>query len=302
MESIYRRSVLLVGAGTLASMAGCSGGSEGGGDTNGGDSDDATTTTTTTEQPDTTEQPTTLALENTHLCAEAPSGYQQYSEQPEGTYDPGDVVWVYFEPSTVGTKSDTIDKTVPESADLSTVFLTVNFSPPTEFEGGGHTVEIEVTDAIAGTSASTSVDFEVDAGLQYTSGEYGIGTFAFTEEEASGYQEYTEKSEAEYGPTERVWYYYEIDGFAYEETSNALTHDLQITETLTGPEGEIWSQVEIPLKDMFEPDIDLDTYFVADYLAPSEEWMTGEYTIRLEVSDGLADNSVTERYTFAVVE
>lgn len=329
MDPIQRRSFLLAGVGTLTTIAGCSGGGDdpANGDTNGGGSGGDETT----EPADTTtEQPASLSLENTHFCAESPSGYREYTEKPEATYDPGDVVWVYFEPSTVGTeaagegeirfeydvtwevrdpenevvgtKEDTIEKTVPEGADLSTVFLTVNFSPPMEFDGGTHTMELEVTDAIAGNTASKTIEFDVDSGLQYTAGEFGIGTFVFTKDEARGYQEYTEKPNAEYGPNDTVWYYYEIDGFAYEETSNALTHDLQIIETVTGPEGDIWSQVEIPLKDMFEPDTDLDTYHVADHLAPSEEWMAGEYTIRLEVTDGLAGEDVTELFRFTVGE
>ncbi|MEF8787126.1 MAG: hypothetical protein V5A45_14430 [Haloarculaceae archaeon] len=319
MNQVSRRYVLLVGGGAVAALAGCSGGGSGEGDG---------TTTVPTEDGDT--QPSTLAIENSVLCAEQPTGYQNYTEQPEGTYDPGDVVWVYFEPTSVGTEpagegeirfeydltwtvtapdgeelgtmNESVSRTLADSADLSTVFLAVNFSPSMEFEEGTHTMEIEVTDTIADNTATETVEFSVDPGLEYTSGEFGIETFVFTEDEARGYDDYTPNPDAEYGPTETVWYYYEIDGFAYEETSNELRADLQILETLTGPEGEIWSQADIPLSNTFDTSVDLDTYYVTDRLSPSDEWIAGEYTLRLEVTDRHTDESVTETYTFTVPE
>lgn len=319
MSQITRRSLLIAGTGAVAVLAGCSG-------DNGEPSEETTTESTTT----TLAQPTTLEIENPVPCSEAPTGYQQYTEQPERTYDPGDMIWVYFEPSTVGTESagegeiqfeydftisvtdpngenlgtveDTASKTIPEGSDLSKVFLSASYSPPMEFEEGTHTLELEVSDTIAGNTATKSIEFEVDSGLEYTSGDFGFGEFAFTESEARDYRDYNERSPAEYGPKESVWYYYEIQGFAYEETSNALTPDLSIYETLTGPEGDIWSQADIPLSNMFDPEVDLDTYFVADWVSPSEEWMLGEYELHFEVTDGHTGETVTETYTFTVVE
>lgn len=321
MSLITRRSLLIAGAGTLAAMAGCS-----------GDDGVPSGETETTAEPTTStpEQPTTLEIENPVLCSEKPTGYREYTEQPNGTYDPGDVIWVYFEPSKTGTESagdgeikfnydftisvtdpdgenlgtieDSAGRTVPEGADLSNVFLFASYSPPTEFVAGTHTLELEVTDTIANNTATESIEFEVDSGLEYTSGEFGIGRFVFTESEARDYRDYDENPEAEYGPTDTVWYYYEIDGFAYEETSNAKTPDLQITETVTGPEGEIWSQANIPLSNMFDPSIDLDTYYIADRISPSEEWLAGNYEIQLKVTDGYTDETVPETFTFTIVE
>lgn len=323
MRQLTRRSLLIAGTGAVAALAGCSG--------DDGDPGAGTTTTTTTDRTTTTAaQPTTLEIGNLTLCSEAPTGYREYTEQPEGTYEPDDLVWVYFEPSTVGTEpadekeiqfeyeftisvtdpngenlgtvEDTVSKTIPEGSDLSKVFLSANYSPPTAFEEGTHTFELEVTDTIAGNTATESIEFDVDSGLEYTTGDFGFGEFAFTESEARGYRDYDERSPPEYGPTEPVWYYYEIQGFAYEETSNALTPDLSIYETLTGPEGDIWSEADIPLSNMFDPEIDLDTYYVADRVVPSEEWLPGEYELRFEVTDGYTDETVTETYTFTVVE
>ncbi len=322
MGHLTRRHLLLLSGGAAAALAGCSGDGSDGTD---GEGDGPTDST---EGGD--EQPSSLAIENTVLCTEQPTGYREYTEQPEGTYDPGDVVWVYFEPSSVGTESagegelrfeydliwtvttpdgeeletmtESVSRTFSESTDFSTVFLVVNFSPAMEFDGGTYTMDIEATDTIAGNTATETVEFTVDAGLEYASGEFGISTFEFIESEAGGYDDYTPRPDAEYGPTETIWYYYEIDGFAYEETSNALTPALQITETLTGPEGEIWSQADIPLSNRFDPSTDLDTYYVTDRLSPTEEWVPGEYTIRFEVTDGHTGESVTESYTFTVPE
>lgn len=326
MGTATRRSLLVAGAGALAALAGCSGD---GGANGGTDATQSTTAQPTTSQPTTAAQPTTLEIENPVLCAEQPSGYRDYTEQPEGTYEPGDVVWLYFEPSTTGTESagegelrfeydftisvtgpdgenlgsveDTAGKTIPEGSDLSKVFLSASFSPPMEFEAGTHTLEVEVTDTIAGNSASTAVEFEVESGLERAAGEFGFGRFVFIESQAQGYREYDEKPGAEYDPTDDVWYYYEIDGFAYEETADGLTHDLELVETLTGPEGDVWGRNRIPLTRRFEPDTDLDTYWVTDFISPSEEWFAGEYELQFELTDGYTEETVTETYTFSVV-
>lgn len=330
MSTLTRRSLLIVGTGALVALAGCSGDGGSGGGTETTTQSTTTTRPTTTTQSTTSAQPPSLEIENPVLCTERPTGYREYAEQPEDTYEPDDVVWLYFEPSTTGTESagegeirfeydftinvtgpsgeslgtveDTASKTIPEGSDLSTVFLSASFSPPTEFEAGTHALEVEVTDTIAGNTAATTVEFGVESAFEQAAGEFGFGRFAFTENQAREYRDYDEKPNAEYGPTDEVWYYYEIDGFAYEETTDALTHDLQLVETLTGPEGEVWSQADIPLSNRFEPDVDLDKYWVTDLVSPSDEWLPGEYELQFELTDGYTDETVTERYTFTVVE
>ena len=310
---------MLAGTGAIAALAGC-----------GGSGDGATPTATPQSTPTTTGHPESLALEHLRLCTERPTGYREYTAQPEQTYDPGDVVWVYFEPTTtatepagegelrfeyafvisvtgpegeeLGTVEDTAGKTVPEGADLSTIFLSASFSPPTEFEAGAHTLTVDVTDTIADTTATATAEFEVESPIESTAGDFGFGEFAFTESEARGYRDYDERSPPEFGPTETVWYYYEIQGFAYEETENALSHELSITETLTGPEGEIWSQADIPLSNRFDPETDLDTYYVADRVSPETEWLPGEYELHFDIEDGLAAATTTETRTFTVAE
>lgn len=37
-----------------------------------------------------------LGLSNIVFCSERPKGYMDYEEQPDATFEPGDVVWIYF--------------------------------------------------------------------------------------------------------------------------------------------------------------------------------------------------------------
>lgn len=309
---------------TIATLAGCAGGDDEG---SGGTTAEPTTAEPTTA---TTSGPESLEIENVHFASEQPTGYREYTEQPDATYRPDDVVWVYFEPSTVGTKpagegevkfsydvewtvyapdgealetlSDQIERTVPDSADLSQVFLMVNFSPSLEFEPGTHQLDLEVRDRFADTSASTTLEFDVERDLEQTEGSFGVPEVVFTENEASGYDEYTRQPNAEYSPRDRVWYYYEIDGIHYEESEETKVTDVSIYETLTGPEDEVWSETDIPLANEFDASADLSTFYVADSIAPAEEWELGTYTLTLEVTDGYVDETETVTGTFTVVE
>jgi len=37
-----------------------------------------------------------LGISNIVFCSERPEGYMDYEEQPNATFEPGDVVWIYF--------------------------------------------------------------------------------------------------------------------------------------------------------------------------------------------------------------
>lgn len=339
MGTPTRRAFLGLGTTAVATLAGCGGG-PGPTDTGGRAGKTGTptptaiptrtATATPTSTPTATPMPTSLAIENVHFCAERPTGYREYAEQPDATYDPGDVVWVYLEPSTVGTRSagagelqfsyelkwtvygpdservkafsDVVEKTVPESSALSTVFLVFNFAPPMEFEPGTHRLEVQVRDRIAGNTVTEDIEFSVAPAVEQAEGSFGVPEIVFTESKASGYGEYTRQPGAEYGPTDTVWYYYEVDGVHYEETSDAKVLDLSIHETLTGPEGDTWLEGDVPLSNEFSPDTDLSTYYVVDGASPRQEWLTGEYTIELEVTDGYTDETVEGTGTFTVAE
>ena len=319
MDSLTRRSAIGVGAGVALSLAGCSEEAE-------------SETSQTTDQPTVTTrtQPTSLGLENIQFCAEQPTGYRQYTNQPSDTYAPSDVVWVYLEPTTVGTEPadegerrfafeltwtihapdgsaiDTITRTaersVAESADLSEVYLILNFSPPMEFEPGAYRLDIQVRDTIAGTETTDRVEFTVEQPLTQAQGTFSVPKFIFTDGEADGYNAYTRQPDGEYEPTDRVWYYYEIDGVYYEATDDALVTDLTIIETVTGPNGAVWNEAEIPIGNEFSPDLDISTLFMTDYVAPAETWDPGSYTIALEVTDGYTGETTERTASFTIVE
>lgn len=58
--------------------------------------------------------------------------------------------------------------------------------------------------------------------------------------------------------------------------------------------GTIWSQADIPLSNIFDPEVDLDTYYIADRISPSEEWLPSEYQLNFEVTDCLANEKITK--------
>lgn len=340
MRTTTRRSLLVAGAGALTVFAGCSGESDAPAgtdtDTEPQSTTDASPTSSTTAQPTPTERPpattrpTTLAIEKPVFCTEQPTGYRDYTRQPDATYERDDVVWLYLEPSTTGTElagngerrfeytlsmtvtgpdgerlgtvEDTVSKTVPEGSDLTTVFLSGSYTPPTTFAPGTHTLAVEVTDTIAGNTASRTLEFGVERDLKQAGGEFGITRFAFTDERAQAYREYDPNPTAEYAPSADVWYYYEIDGFAYEATEDKVVHRLDLHETLTGPEGDVWSDADIRLTRRFDPGTDLDTYWVTDSLSPRNSWTTGDYDLSFELTDGYTDETATTTYTFTVVE
>ncbi|ACV10644.1 hypothetical protein Huta_0457 [Halorhabdus utahensis DSM 12940] len=339
MASYTRRTVLGLSVVTVAGFAGC-------GEDDGSSADTTTETqasATPTPEPTATSEPTptqtpeptptmpsSLSIDHVRFCAEQPTGYRQYTEQPDQTYRPGDVVWIYLEPSTVGTEpagdgerrfayevswtiytpdgealdtiTRTFERTVVESTDFTTVFLVLNFSPSMAFEPGSHRVEIDVRDTIAGNEASQTATFDVEPELKQASEPFEVPEILFTAGEATGYDEYTPQPNAEYGPTDTVWYYYEIQGMHYRETEDAIRTNISIFETLTGPEGSIWAENKIPVNNEFSSDTDPSMLYLSDRLSPAEQWDPGSYTITLEVTDGYVDETIEQTGTFTVVE
>lgn len=337
--SYTRRTVLGLSAAAVVGIAGCGEGDDSPADTTTETQAPATPTPEPTATPEptptqtpepTTSMPSSLAIERVRFCAEQPTEYRQYTEQPEETYAPGDVVWIYLEPSTVGTEpagegkrrfayelswtiftpdgekldtiTRTVERTVVESADFSNVFLVLNFSPSREFEPGTHRVEIDVTDTVAGNRASETVTFDVEPDLKQATEPFAVPEIIFTAGEATGYDEYTPQPDAEYGPTDTVWYYYEIHGMHYRETEDAIRTNISIFETLTGPAGSVWAENEIPVTNEFSSDTDPSMLYISDRLSPAEQWDPGSYTITLDVTDGYVDEMIEQTGTFTVVE
>ena len=316
MRPVTRRSILAVGGATAATaLAGCSGGSN--------TADGGTTTS-----PPVGQSPDSLAVENLHVCAEKPTGYRQYTEQPDATYEPSETVWVYFEPSTVGTESagegevrfafeiewtihgpdgeaiDTLirtaERTVPASADLSELYLWMDFAPTAGFDPGTHRTDLTVTDAVAGNTAKASVEFDVERPVKQAAGTFGIPEIVFTTDVARSYDDYERQPNAEYGPHAPVSYYAQVDGVHYVEKGGAKVLDLSIHATLTGPEGERWIDEDLSVSNEMSGTADLSTYWIADRFAPNDRWLVGDYTLTLEVTDGYTGGTSTASGTYTV--
>lgn len=326
MTAITRRSLLTVGAGLVVGTAGCLGGA----DDPAGETDTTPTTQGTRSDTATRTGPDSLSVGHVRLCAEEPTGYREYVEQPDTTYEPDDVVWVYLEPSTVGTEpagsgerrfsfdvswtvfgpdgapvetlSESIEREVPESHDLSELFLTVSFSPPTAFEAGEHRLQIELQDTITGAETVDSVPFQVaDGDGQTGSREFALDHLRFLDSEPTGYREYSELEEATYEPDDRIWLYFEPVGVTFERVDGERWYELDVSVTVTGPDGKTSMPVKQTVRQQLPESRDPEKLYLAvDFAAPGPT--TGEYTTEITVRDVLAVEGTSMETTFTVDE
>lgn len=128
-----------------------------------------------------------LAIEHVRFVSERPSGYRDYEEVSDATYDRDEVVWIYFEPVGVATESasgggqridldttltvdlpegaetvleDTVERTIGEDESLDNLFLYWQFDATDPALPGEYEAEVAVTDALAdGESAERSERF-----------------------------------------------------------------------------------------------------------------------------------------------
>lgn len=123
------------------------------------------------------------------FCAEEPSGYGQYEEQPDATYSPGATVWVYVDVvgfETTATDGDTVRTDLAErltvrSADGDPIlqdqyqlenefranrrdrYIVVNdISLPGSADIGEYGVEIELTDELGDATTTATGTFTVE--------------------------------------------------------------------------------------------------------------------------------------------
>ncbi len=129
-----------------------------------------------------------LGLSNIVFCSERPKGYMDYKEQPEATFKPGDVVWIYFNLDGVKYNVNP-DKTKeiwiklhlmlksPEGAilldedlynehknfgveyNLEELFLRVNINTTEELAEGKYIAEATLRDELADKEAPASTSF-----------------------------------------------------------------------------------------------------------------------------------------------
>ncbi len=127
-------------------------------------------------------------ITNVVFCSESPEDYMKYKEQPNGTYKPGDVVWIYMNLNNVKYKQNpdsSYEIHIPEhlvvkgpkdevlldgnfltepipfskERDMNQVYLTNNINTIAELEDGEYTVNITVTDKLSNKTASVNTKF-----------------------------------------------------------------------------------------------------------------------------------------------
>ena len=129
-----------------------------------------------------------LGISNIVFCSSNPKGYMAYEEQPDATFKPGDVVWIYMNldhiksnPNPDGTKEMWIKlhlkvtspkgdvlldedlynehKNFPETSNMDEMFLRVNLNTVPEMAEGRYTAELTLRDELAKKEISASSIF-----------------------------------------------------------------------------------------------------------------------------------------------
>ncbi len=129
-----------------------------------------------------------LGLSNIVFCSERPKGYMDYKEQPDATFKPGDVVWIYFNLDGVkyninqdNTKEVWLKlhltlkspegailldedlynehKNFGEEYNLEELFLRVNINTTKELAEGKYIAEATLIDELADKQAPASTSF-----------------------------------------------------------------------------------------------------------------------------------------------
>jgi hypothetical protein len=129
-----------------------------------------------------------LGISNIVFCSERPEGYMDYEEQPNATFKPGDVVWIYFNldgvkyninqdktkevwlklhltlksPEGVVLLDEDLyneHKNFEEKYNVDELFLRVNINTTEELAGGKYIVEGVLTDVLADKKATASSSF-----------------------------------------------------------------------------------------------------------------------------------------------
>lgn len=129
-----------------------------------------------------------LGISNIVFCSSNPKGYMDYEEQPDATFKPGQVVWIYMNLDHIktntnpdGTKEMWIKlhlkvkspngdvllnedlynehKNFPERSNMNEMFLRVNLNTVPQMAEGRYTVKLLLRDELAKKEASASSIF-----------------------------------------------------------------------------------------------------------------------------------------------
>lgn len=181
--------------------------------------------------------------------------YGEYSPRENETYRGDEMVWIYIELSNVTPVSEgphldtywevtTSDGEILASTEESVripeeslgnvpndAYLTQGVDPSVvDFpESGGYTLSATVTDVGSGATAEVSSEFSLE--------RFEFDSFVFTDEEPTGFEEYTERPDRTYAPGETVWVYL---GVRNVPVDSAGTATLNYTFDVESPDGASW--------------------------------------------------------------
>lgn len=315
MVTLARRRLLEAGVAiaTGSTLAGCLGGTDNP-DDDGADDDG----TDDNGADDATDQ---LGIEHVRLVDSEPTGYREYDEVSNGTYEADELVWIYYEPVGLSTEDagegavriettleltvtgpdggswqfdEEIDREIPDGNQDEQYFFW-NFQPRSPAKSGEYTAELSVTDELAGEQASAEVTFSIENGLVEPETEFRIEHVRLIEEAPTGYRQYSEK-EGPYSPGEAVWIYYEPVGLPRERVDDdTIRIDVALDLTVTDPDGNVHE-----LADKFEEELPDDGLFQFWNFQPPQPTPTGEYTAELGVTDEFTDERATAETTFTI--
>lgn len=180
--ALYDRRTIVrgMGLGLAGALAGC-----------GGTGGDGATTETATGTPTETPPPDPLSIDHTRFVTGRPEGYRQYTRVSDTTYQSGETIWIYFEPSGVDTEptgndqveislmttltvrrpdgsklktlSQDVSETFASDSNFDELFLFWNVNPDKGLPTGEYSGEISVTDEVADQTAETTVSFRLES-------------------------------------------------------------------------------------------------------------------------------------------
>ncbi len=130
--------------------------------------------------------------------------------------------------------------------------------------------------------------------------ELRISNIVFCSEEPTDYMEYKEQADATYQPGDTVYVYFNLQDQKYNENSDG-TNEMWFTQylTLTGPNGDILiSQEVVNEHKNFPEEQDPDMVWLMNEIPTTTDVDTGKYTVKIDITDKLADKTASASSSF----
>lgn len=294
--ALSRRGLLKVGAATTGwvSFAGCLG-------------DGSSGATTATER-----EPLSI---DAVLARERPDSHGDVVRETDGTYEPGETVWLYVEPAGVAVEetpagerrvvlrqdlqvtdphgSNVVDDTLDHEQvltagdDRAELFLLAEVRLPEPPHAGEHELSTTVVDETSGEEATATTTFTVE----------GRGTLAHLEDRRFSLSNPTfcqrrpldgeceRQPDASYEQGETVWVRFAVEAPHYENVGNGVLAELEGRLKVTATDGTRPLEERVAVKRLFETAADLAAFHVAYEIPTSPDAAVGPWTVQLLLND-----------------